>query len=37
VPCYHLPALRSLLKQRGFFDGTPEYDGYQQLLAHVIV
>jgi fatty acid desaturase len=37
VPCYHLPALRSLLKQRGFFDGTPEYAGYQQLLAHVIV
>jgi len=25
------------LKQRGFFNGTPEYDGYQQLLAHVIV
>ena len=37
VPCYHLPALRSLLKQRGFFDGTSECGGYQQLLAHVIV
>ena len=37
VPCYHLPALRSLLKQRGFFDGASECGGYQQLLAHVIV
>jgi fatty acid desaturase len=36
VPCYNLPALRTLLEKRGFFLNTPTCRSYHQLLRLVI-
>ena len=36
VPCYNLPALRSLLETRGFFLNTPTCTSYHRLLRSVI-
>ena len=32
VPCYNLPKLRSLLKQKGVLDDVPVVSGYGQVL-----
>lgn len=37
VPCYRLGALRQHLRQRGAFEGVPEFRGYGQLLNHAVV
>jgi fatty acid desaturase len=36
VPCYNLPALRTLLENRGFFLNTPACTSYHRLLRSVI-
>ena len=36
VPCYNLPALRTLLEKRGFFLNTPTCRSYHRLLRLVI-
>ncbi len=36
VPCYNLPALRTLLETRGFFLNTPPCTSYHRLLRSVI-
>jgi fatty acid desaturase len=36
VPCYNLPKLRSLLKQKGVLDGVPVVSGYGQVLKMVV-
>ena len=36
VPCYHLKALREHLRRQDALDGVPEFNGYGQLLRHVI-
>ena len=36
VPCYNLPALRTLLEARGFFMNTPTCTSYHRLLRSVI-
>ena len=36
VPCYNLPALRTLLEIRGFFLNTPTCTSYHRLLRSVI-
>ena len=36
VPCYNLPKLRSLLRQKGVLDGVPVVSGYGQLLKMVV-
>ena len=36
VPCYNLPALRTLLETRGFFLNTPTCTSYHRLLRSVI-
>jgi fatty acid desaturase len=37
VPCYNLPKLRSLLKQKGVLDGVPVVSGYGQVLKMAVV
>ena len=37
VPCYNLPALRTLLENRGFFLNTPTCTSYHRLLRSVII
>ena len=36
VPCYNLPKLRSLLKQKGVLDGVPLVSGYGQVLKMAV-
>jgi fatty acid desaturase len=36
VPCYNLPKLRSLLKQKGVLDGVPVVSGYGQVLKMAV-
>jgi fatty acid desaturase len=36
VPCYNLPKLRSLLKQKGVLDDVPVVSGYGQVLKMVV-
>ena len=36
VPCYNLPKLRSLLKQKGALDGVPVVSGYGQVLKMAV-
>ena len=36
VPCYNLPKLRALLKQKGFLDDVPVISGYGQVLKMAV-
>ncbi|MEM8660498.1 MAG: fatty acid desaturase family protein [Pseudomonadota bacterium] len=36
VPCYHLSALRDLLKARGALQEVPEFNSYFQLIRHAV-
>ena len=36
VPCYNLPQLRRLLRQKGFLDDVPEVQGYGQVLKMAV-
>ena len=36
VPCYNLPKLRSLLKQKGVLDSVPVVYGYGQVLRMAV-
>ena len=36
APCYNLPKLRYLLKQKGFLDGVPVVSGYGQVLKMAV-
>ncbi|MGB1140496.1 MAG: fatty acid desaturase family protein [Halioglobus sp.] len=36
VPCYHLKALREHLRRQDALEGVPQFNGYGQLLRHVI-
>ena len=36
VPCYRLPGFRALLKEKGLLDEVPSFNGYQQVLRHMV-